>query len=292
MKHFLDIKDCSLVTLQKLLKTTKELKKEVKNDHFRSDLAHKTLGLYFQKPSTRTRVSFEVGMRQLGGDVIYLQSSDMGLGIRETIPDVSRVLSRYLDAIMIRTFSHKDIEEFAAFSSIPVINGLTDYSHPCQALADVFTISEYFNLESLPKITYVGDGNNVCTSLIEICNILKLPITVATPKGYEPQTDGKFDLTYDPYEAVENANVVYTDVWTSMGQEDEKQKRLHDFKGFMITRELLNHADNDAIFLHCLPAHRGEEVSDDVLESPQSKVFDQAENRLHAQKAILLGVLS
>lgn len=292
MKHFLDIKDCSLVTLQNLLKTTKKLKKEVKSGKFRTDLAHKTLGLYFQKPSTRTRVSFEVGMKQLGGDVIYLQASEMGLGVRESIPDVSRVLSRYLDAIMIRTFSHQEIEEFAAFSSMPVINGLTDYSHPCQALADIFTVSEYFELDSLPKIAYVGDGNNVCTSLIEICNILNIPISVATPRGYEPNTEGHFERTYDPYDAVEGAKVVYTDVWTSMGQEEEREKRLRDFDGFMITKELMNRADHDAIFLHCLPAHRGEEVSDDVLESPQSKVFEQAENRLHAQKAILLGVLS
>jgi ornithine carbamoyltransferase len=292
MKHFLDIKDCSTLTIQHLLTVASELKVEVKRGVFRPALKNKTLGLLFQKPSTRTRVSFEVGMTQLGGNVLYLPSAEMGLGVRETIPDVARVLSRYLDAIMIRTFSHDDIEEFADFASIPVINGLTDSSHPCQALADAFTISEYFDLTTSPRITYVGDGNNVCISLIEICNKMNIPINVCTPKGYEPITAGEFTQYYDPNDAVEDVKVVYTDVWTSMGQEEETAKRLIDFKGFMITSDLLKRAHKDAIVLHCLPAHRGEEISHDVFESSQSKVFDQAENRMHVQKAILLGVLT
>jgi ornithine carbamoyltransferase len=292
MKHFLDISDCSTATIQHLLSVASQLKVEVKRGVFRPALKNKTLGLLFQKPSTRTRVSFEVGMKQLGGNVLYLQSSDMGLGVRETIPDVSRVLSRYLDAIMIRTFSHNDIEEFADFSSIPVINGLTDNSHPCQALADAFTISEYFDLSEAPRVAYIGDGNNVCISLIEICNKLNMPINVCTPKGYEPKTTGEFTQYHDPNEAVEGVKVLYTDVWTSMGQEEETAKRLKDFDGFMITMDHLKRAHSDAILLHCLPAHRGEEISHEVFESSQSKVFDQAENRMHVQKAILLGVLS
>jgi len=292
MKHFLDIKELSAQQCQTLLSVAKELKSEIKNNQFRVSCSNKTLGLYFQKPSTRTRVSFEVGMTQLGGSVLYLPSSDMGLGVRETIPDVARVLSRYLDAIMIRTFSHQDIELFAEYSSIPVINGLTDSSHPCQALADMLTISEHFNLSDRPQVTYIGDGNNVCTSLIEICNILNIPIRVSTPKGYEPESDAEFDYEKDPMKAAEGSKVIYTDVWTSMGQEEETAKRLKDFDGYMISSELMQRAESDAIFMHCLPAHRGEEVSHDVMEAGYSKVFDQAENRMHAQKAILLGVLT
>ena len=263
-------------------------------------LPGRTLGMIFQKPSTRTRVSFEVGITELGGHGLYLAAGDLQLGRGETIKDTGVVLSRYLDAIMIRTFAQSDVEELAENATIPVINGLTDSSHPCQALADVMTIRERFGrLEGL-KIVYLGDGNNVCASLMVASAKLGMAFVAATPSGYRPNDEvvkiaraagGSVELVDDPAGAVEGADVLYTDVWTSMGQEDERNKRLQDLAGFGIDAELVTRAGPDAIVLHCLPAHYGEEITEDVLYGPQSAVWDEAENRLHAQKALMALVI-
>jgi ornithine carbamoyltransferase len=263
-------------------------------------LPGRTLGMIFQKPSTRTRVSFEVGIYQLGGTGLYLSAADLQLGRGETIKDTAVVLSRYLDAIMIRTFKQSDVEGLAEHASIPVINGLTDSSHPCQALADVMTIRERFGrLEGL-NVVYLGDGNNVCASLMVACAKLGTDFVAATPRGYEPEEEavriareggGKVELTDDPHAAVEGADVLYTDVWTSMGQDDERERRVKDLAGYGIDAELVARANEDAIVLHCLPAHYGEEITEDVLYGPHSAVWDQAENRLHAQKALMALVI-
>jgi ornithine carbamoyltransferase len=256
--------------------------------------------MIFQKPSTRTRVSFEVGIYQLGGTGLYLSAGDLQLGRGETIKDTAVVLSRYLDAIMIRTFAQTDVEELAANASIPVINGLTDSAHPCQALADVMTIRERLGRFDGLKVVYLGDGNNVCASLMVACAKLGMNFVAATPSDYRPDDEvvriardagGTVQLTDDPRAAVEDADVLYTDVWTSMGQEDERQQRLQDLTGFGIDSELVKRAGDNAIVLHCLPAHYGEEITEDVLYGPQSAVWDQAENRLHAQKALLALVI-
>jgi ornithine carbamoyltransferase len=260
-------------------------------------LPGRSLGMIFQKPSTRTRVSFEVGIAQLGGFGLYLRSDDLQLGRGETIRDTATVLSRYLDAIMIRTFAQQDVDALAEHASIPVINGLTDATHPCQALADVMTIRERLGrLEGL-RLAYLGDGNNVCVSLMAAAAKLGLDFVAATPVGYEAppdeverartETAGSITLVENPREAVEGANVLYTDVWTSMGQDEERERRLRDLAGYGIDADLLSRAASDAIVLHCLPAHYGEEITEDVLYGPQSAVWDQAENRLHAQKALL-----
>ena len=263
-------------------------------------LPGRALGLLFQKPSTRTRVSFEVGIAQLGGFALYLCTDDLQLGRGETIRDTATVLSRYVDAIMIRTFAQADVEELAGHATVPVINGLTDATHPCQALADVMTIRERLGRLEGVRVTYLGDGNNVCASLMAAAGKLGLHFTAATPSGYEPpkedvararedaeRSGGTVQLTDDPRDAVREADVVYTDVWTSMGQEDERDRRRRDLAGFGIDADLLRLAGQDAIVLHCLPAHYGEEITEDVLYGPQSAVWDQAENRLHAQKALL-----
>jgi ornithine carbamoyltransferase len=256
--------------------------------------------MIFQKPSTRTRVSFEVGIYQLGGTALYLSAADLQLGRGETIKDTAVVLSRYLDAIMIRTFAQSDVEELAENASIPVINGLTDSSHPCQALADVMTIRERFGrLEGL-KVVYLGDGNNVCASLMVACAKLGMEFVAATPEGYRPAEEavriardagGSVELTVDPRTAVDGADVLYTDVWTSMGQDAEREQRLHDLSGYGIDAALVALASPGAIVLHCLPAHYGEEITEDVLYGPQSAVWDEAENRLHAQKALMALVM-
>ena len=263
-------------------------------------LPGRTLGMIFQKPSTRTRVSFEVGIYQLGGIGLYLSAGDLQLGRGETIKDTAVVLSRYLDGIMIRTFAQSDVEELAEHASIPVINGLTDSSHPCQALADVMTIREWFGrLEGL-KVVYLGDGNNVCASLMVACAKLGLEFVAATPADYRPdekavriarEAGGSVELTDDPRTAVAGADVLYTDVWTSMGQEAEREQRLRDLAGYGIDAELLRRAGDGAVVLHCLPAHYGEEITEDVLYGPQSAVWDEAENRLHAQKALMALVI-
>jgi ornithine carbamoyltransferase len=262
-------------------------------------LPGRSLGMIFQKPSTRTRVSFEVGMQQLGGFALYLAASDLQLGRGETLRDTATVLSRYLDGLMIRTFEQRDVEELTRHASIPVINGLTDSSHPCQALADVMTIRERLGRLEGVRVAYFGDGNNVCASLMVACARLGMPFVAATPAGYEPpeeavalaRADGDVEVVRDPREAARAADVLYTDVWTSMGQEAERGRRLRDLAGYGIDEGLLALAGADAIVLHCLPAHYGEEIAKDVLYGPQSAVWDQAENRLHAQKALLALVI-
>jgi ornithine carbamoyltransferase len=296
-RSFTRIADWTRDELFGLLGLADELKRlqQAREEHHL--LPGRTLGMIFQKPSTRTRVSFEVGIYQLGGTGLYLSAADLQLGRGETIKDTAVVLSRYLDAIMIRTFAQSDVEELAENASIPVINGLTDSAHPCQALADVMTIRERFGgrLDGL-KVVYLGDGNNVCASLMVASAKLGMDFVAATPAGYRPdeevvriarESGGTVELTDDPHAAVEGADVLYTDVWTSMGQEDERQQRLQDLAGFGIDSQLIEQAGDGAIVLHCLPAHYGEEIAEDVLYGPQSAVWDQAENRLHAQKALL-----
>jgi ornithine carbamoyltransferase len=262
-------------------------------------LPGRALGLIFNKPSTRTRVSFEVGIAQLGGYGLYLRSDDLQLGRGETIRDTATVLSRYLDAIMIRTYAQSDVEELARHADIPVINGLTDETHPCQALADVLTIRERLGRIEGVRVAYLGDGNNVCASLMVAAARLGASVVAATPAGYEPderavsaaRESGPVEVVNDPGEAVRGADVLYTDVWTSMGQEEERERRLRDLEGYGITTKLLAQAGNGAIVLHCLPAHYGEEIAEDVLYGSQSAVWDQAENRLHAQKALMALVI-
>lgn len=265
----------------------------------------KILGMVFQKPSLRTRVSFEVGMLHLGGEALYISPAEIHLGIRKSVPDVARVLSGYVDGIMARVFSHDHVLQLAQYGHVPVINGLSDYNHPCQALTDVFTIWEYFGRVDGLKVAYVGDGNNMANSLMTAVVKLGGHFSLATPEGYElsPEVlrDGqKFaaesgvtvTTTYDPVEAVDEADVVYTDVWTSMGQEAEAARRLEVFPPYQLNAALLANAKSSAIVLHCLPAHRGEEITDEVADGPQSLIFQQAENRLHAQKGILALLLA
>jgi ornithine carbamoyltransferase len=249
-------------------------------------LPGRTLGMIFQKPSTRTRVSFEVGIYELGGIGLHLSAGELQLGRGETIRDTATVLSRYLDSIMIRTFAQSDVEELARHASIPVVNGLTDDEHPCQALADVMTIRERLGRLEGVRLAYVGDGNNVCVSLGAAARLLGMEFVAATPPGYEPPAEG-VAYTNDPREAAAGADVLYTDVWTSMGQEEERAGRLEAFRGFTVDAGLVALASPDAIVLHCLPAHYGEEIAEDVLYGPGSAVWDEAENRLHAQKALL-----
>jgi len=283
-----------------ILKVAAELKDKQKKGIPHHVLAGKTLAMIFTKSSTRTRVSFEVAMHQLGGYPLFLSGGDLQLGRGETIADTAVVLSRYVDGIMIRTFAHADVEELAKHADIPVINGLTDLNHPCQILADFQTVFERKGrLEGL-KLAYVGDGNNVCHSLLNGCAKVGMHISIATPQGYEPApqivelamadaaaSGSVIRLTEDPVEAVENADVVYTDVWASMGQEAEHAQRLKIFTPYQVNSALVKAAKLDYIFLHCLPAHRGEEVAAEVIDGPNSAVFDEAENRLHAQKAVL-----
>lgn len=290
MKNFIDIKQFTKKDLITLVELARVLKREHKAciKHAK-DFSNKTLALLFEKPSTRTRVSFEVGMKQFNGNVVTLQKDEVGLGDREPIKDVARVLSRYVDIIMIRTFEHSNLTTFSEYATIPVINGLSDLSHPCQAVADFLTIYETFGTFEGVKITYLGDGNNVCRSLLEFAQIVGADMVVSTPDGYDLDFDKPYRLIKDAKKAIEGAQVVYTDTWVSMGEEG---KGIDAFNGYQINDALMSLANKDAIFMHCLPAHRGEEVTNDVMESTQSKIFDQAENRLHAQKAILQMLLS
>jgi len=301
-KDLLSIGDLNSTEIDAIFKLTGELKRNKKK--FAKSLSGKSLALLFQKLSNRTRVSFEVGMYQLGGKSLYLSPQEINLGVRETISDVAKTLSRYVDGIVLRTFEHKNCLDMAVAAAVPVINGLSDFSHPCQALADLFTIKE--KLKTLKKITlaYVGDGNNVCNSLLFAAAKTGMNISVATPKGYAPvekvveealavakATGSRILITEDPFSAVSGANVVYTDVWASMGQEEEINKRKIIFKDFQINTKLLSKAAKNVLVMHCLPAHRGEEITDEVMESRNSIVFDQAENRMHVQKAILIKLL-
>jgi ornithine carbamoyltransferase len=295
-RSFTRVADWSTAELLEVLDLADELKRlqGAREEHHL--LPGRTLGMIFQKPSTRTRVSFEVGIYQLGGMGLYLSAGDLQLGRGETVKDTAVVLSRYLDGIMIRTFKQSDVEEIAAHATIPVINGLTDSSHPCQALADVMTIRERFGrLEGL-KVVYLGDGNNVCASLMVAAAKLGMTFVAATPEDYRPDEEavriareagGTVDLVTDPKAAVAGVDVLYTDVWTSMGQDEERERRLRDLAGYGIDAELVALAGKDAIVLHCLPAHYGEEITEDVLYGQQSAVWDEAENRLHAQKALM-----
>jgi ornithine carbamoyltransferase len=299
-RSFTRVADWSREELLEVLDLADELKRLQQGREEHHLLPGRTLGMIFQKPSTRTRVSFEVGIYQLGGIALHLSAGDLQLGRGETIKDTARVLSRYLDAIMIRTFAQSDVDELAEHASIPVINGLTDSAHPCQALADVMTIRERFGrLEGL-KVVYLGDGNNVCASLMVACAKLGMDFVAATPPGYRPaeepvriarEAGGSVELVDDPRGAARGADVLYTDVWTSMGQDEEREQRLRDLAGYGIDAELVALAGDDAIVLHCLPAHYGEEITEDVLYGRQSAVWDEAENRLHAQKALMALVI-
>jgi ornithine carbamoyltransferase len=303
-RDFTRVADWSGAELERVLNLADELKalQERREEHHL--LPGRALGMIFQKPSTRTRVSFEVGIAQLGGTGLHLSAGDLQLGRGETLKDTATVLSRYLDAIMIRTFAQDDVEELARHATIPVINGLTDASHPCQALADVMTIRERLGRLEGVTVAYLGDGNNVCASLMVAAAKLGANFRAATPKGYEPsaeaveiarrtaaETGATIVLLDDPRQAASGADVLYTDVWTSMGQEEERDRRLRDLAGFGIDEELVRLAGENAIVLHCLPAHYGEEITEDVLYGSQSAVWDQAENRLHAQKALMALVI-
>ncbi|MGH7498312.1 MAG: ornithine carbamoyltransferase [Gemmatimonadales bacterium] len=292
VRHFLAIPDFTAAELIALF----DLATKMKSGQYREKpLAGKTLGMIFAKSSTRTRVSFEVGAYQLGGHALFLSARDIQLGRGEPIRDTARVLSRYLDGIMIRTFDHGDVEELAHYGSIPVINGLTDLLHPCQVLADLLTVRESLGGWKGKTIAWVGDGNNMANSWINAAGTLGFELRLACPAGYEPKPQilernraaTRIVLTTDPREAVHGAHVVNTDVWASMGQEEEQGIRARAFAGYIVDRDLMRLADPGAIFLHCLPAHRGEEVSDEVIEGPQSRVWDEAENRLHVQKALM-----
>lgn len=301
MEDLLSIQDLSTTEVHNILDLAATLKKQLKNGEQHHLLKGKTLGMIFQKSSTRTRVSFEVGMWQLGGSALFLNANDMQIGRGEPVRDTARVLSRYLDGIMIRTSSHDEVIEMAKYADIPVINALTEMMHPCQALTDIFTVLEHKGKLTGLKMTYIGDGNNMVHSLIQACAKVGMDIAIATPPGYEPDagivaeakevaktTGSTITLGHDHLLAAANADVLYTDVWASMGRETEQNIRKVAFAGYQINDEVMKVAKADAIVLHCLPAHRGEEITDEVMESEQSVVFDQAENRLHVQKAIMV----
>jgi len=305
MKHLIDLIDLSLEDIEKLFALTEKLKKELKAGIPHPLLRGKTLGMIFSKSSTRTRVSFEVGMYQLGGYAIFLSSNDIQLGRGETIHDTAKVLSHYIDGIMIRTFKHSDVLDLAKYGTIPVINGLTDLMHPCQILSDLFTVYEKKGKLKGLKLAYIGDGNNVANSLLQGCAITGMDISVASPRGYEcdatiieqakhaaKKSGSKVVLTEDPEEAIKDADVVYTDTWISMGQEAEKEIRLKVFMPYQVDKKLFSLTKEDAMFLHCLPAYRGYEVTEDVIDGPNSNVFEEAENRLHMQKAIMVTLMA
>jgi ornithine carbamoyltransferase len=299
-RHFTRVADWGGEELLSALDLGDDLKERQRRREEHRILPGRALGMIFQKPSTRTRVSFEVGIAQLGGHALYLGASDLQLGRGESLRDTATVLSRYLDGLMIRTFAQSDVDELARHATIPVINGLTDSAHPCQALADVMTIRERWARFGDVRLAYLGDGNNVCASLMVAAAKLGMEFVAATPEGYEPdpkaveiarEAGGSPELVHDAREAAEGADVLYTDVWTSMGQEEERERRLRDLAGFGIDAELVRLAGEHAIVMHCLPAHYGEEITEDVLYGPQSAVWDQAENRLHAQKALMALVM-
>lgn len=303
-KDFLTLADYSKEEIEYLLHLALELKEKQQNGERYTPLSGKTLAMIFEKPSTRTRVSFEVGMVQLGGHALHLSSRDLQIGRGETIADTARVLSEYVDGIMIRTFEHEKVEELAQYAKIPVINGLTDDDHPCQALADLLTIYEVKGKLQGLKLAYIGDGNNMAHALMLAAAKVGMDCAIASPKGYEPketivkkakhiasENGATIIVTNDPYEAIANADVVYTDVWASMGQEAEANERMRVFTPFQVNEALVQQAKQDFIFLHCLPAHRGEEVTEDVIDGKQSYIFQQAGNRLHAQKALLVSLL-
>ena len=299
MKHLLKLMDLSTEEINEILDLAAKLKAEKKKGIEHHLLKGKTLGMIFEKSSTRTRVSFEVGMYDLGGSALFLSSRDLQIGRGEPVQDTARVLSRYLDGIMIRTFAQQEVEDLATYGSIPIINGLTDYCHPCQVLADLLTIREYKGSLAGKKLCYIGDGNNMTNSLIVGGIKTGMEVSVACPNGYRPDAklmqwaseNGKFTVTDNVLEAAKGADVLYTDVWASMGQESEAEERKRIFKGYQINAEVMQLANDKAMVLHCLPAHREEEITAEVFEAHANEIFDEAENRLHAQKAVLVKCL-
>jgi len=305
MKHFIAISDYSPQELQEILDLAVYLKKEHKAGGNRPVLKGKVLAMVFQKPSLRTRVSFDMAMRHLGGDALYLSPAEIGLGKREAISDIARVLSGYVEGIMARVFEHEHVVELAKWSSVPVINGLSNYNHPCQATGDALTIYEKFGQLKGLNVTFVGDGNNVAVSLMHICAKLGANFTIANPEGYDlpenavtlakqfaQESGSQLTFLRDPHQAVKHAKVIYTDTWTSMGQEEEMEQRLKVFPPYQVNAQLVAEADKDVIVMHCLPAHRGQEITDEVADGSHSALFPQAHNRLHAQKAILFKLLA
>jgi ornithine carbamoyltransferase len=301
-RDFLSIRDFTPLQIRYLLALARQIK--ATPDAYRQALAGKTLAMIFEKPSLRTRVSFDVGIHQLGGFALYLSPAEINLGKRESVYDVAKNLERMVQGVMIRTFAHEIVEDMAEYAAIPIINGLTDYSHPCQALADYLTLWELKGRISGLKLAFIGDGNNVAHSLMFAGAQLGADVAIATPPGFEPKADaivwaqergretgGRCTITNDPWQAVSGADAIYTDVWTSMGQEKQAENRRAIFLPYQVNRELFAAAKPDAVFLHCLPAHRGDEVTNDVIDSPRSVVFQEAENRLHAQKAIMLKLM-
>lgn len=299
-RDFLTIADFTSQEIRLIIDAAHDLKKDLKEGVPHHVLKGKTLGMIFTKPSTRTRVSFEVGMYQLGGYALFLSAQDIQLRRGESLPDTARTLERYLDGIMIRTFAQEDVDELAHYASIPVINGLTDLVHPTQVIADLMTIEEHLGKLSGIKLAFIGDGNNVAHSLLQICAKMGVHMAIACPQGYEPsaeilagarqdaaKTGVQLSVVDDPLEAAKDADAIYTDIWASMGQEQEQQQRAEVFQRYQVNGELLKKANSGAVVLHCLPAHRGEEITDEVMDGPQSVVFDEAENRLHAHKAIM-----
>ncbi len=300
-RDFLQITDFSRDELFETFELCADLKAKTKARQEHHLLKGQTLAMLFQKPSTRTRVSFEVGMYQLGGHALYLSPSEVGLGKRESVADVARVLSRFNDGIMARVFGHQIVEELAEYASVPVVNGLSDLTHPCQILGDIFTVYEHKGRYEDLKIAYIGDGNNVTNSWINLAARLSIDLRIGCPKGYEPNMDlvekaraqgkSQINIFYDPMDAASDADVVYTDVWASMGQEEEAAERAKIFAPFQLNQKLISQADKNCLVLHCLPAHRGDEITDEVIDGPHSVVFDEAENRLHIQKAILVKLM-
>jgi ornithine carbamoyltransferase len=300
VKHFLSIRDLAREDLPRLFALTAQLKARQKARDGWTPLPGRSLALIFEKPSLRTRVTFEVAMVQLGGAGVYLAAQEIGMGKRESIPDVARNLSRWVDGVAARVFSHTTLEGLAAHAAVPVINGLSDLEHPCQAMADFFTLYERGIDFAKLRLAWVGDGNNVCNSLLLLGSMLGTSSVVACPPGYEPDAKvleacramgGRVQVTTEAREAVEDADVIYTDTWISMGQEGDRERRLEAFQRYQVNDRLLDFARGETVVMHCLPAHRGEEITDAVLDGPRSLIFDQAENRLHAQKAIILTLL-
>src|SRR5262245_28359770 len=301
MQHFLDLLDWDHLELLKLLKEAAKLKKAHLRRKNEAILAGRVLGMIFEKPSLRTRVSFQAAMGQLGGASIFLNGSEAGLGKRESIGDFARTISQYVDAVVLRTFQHQTVEEFAHFATIPVINGLSDYYHPCQVLGDLLTIQENLGALEGKRVVFIGDGNNVARSLAIVCGKLKMPFVLASPRGfgfdrpfqdlYRREVNGVLNETTDPVKAVRDADVIYTDVWTSMGQEGEQASRRKHFAAYQVNAKLLVHAPESAVTMHCLPAHRGDEITDEVLDSERCIAFPQAGNRMHAQKALLVRLM-
>jgi ornithine carbamoyltransferase len=305
VRHFLDLADYSPDEIHRLLQLALRLKKEWSTGGNKPILKGKVLGMVFQKPSLRTRVSFDMGMRHLGGDALYLSPNEVGLGQRESAADVSRVLSRYVDGIMARVFAHEDVLELARYSRVPVINGLSDDVHPCQGMADMLTMLEHFTEVRGRKVAFIGDGNNTAVSLLQVCAKMGVDFAAASPDGYTlPEaavaaarkdagaTGSRILLFREPAQAAQDADVVYTDAWVSMGQEAETQTKEKTFAGYQVNAALMKMAKPEAVVLHCLPAHRGKEITDEVMDGKQSLVFPEAENRLHAQKAILADLLA